>query len=337
MDQSYYQSPIFPIKYTDGRNTYYMKRDDLLPFSFGGNKVRIAQKYFEDLEKKGCDCIITYGNNRSNLCRVIANMSAAKGIPCYIISPTDDDGRRVDTNNSNMAHAMGATIIPCLKTDVAATVEKALADCKYKGYTPYYTNGDVYGKGNEKIPVQAYVDAYGEIKKYEYEMGITFDYIFHASGTGMTQAGLICGSILHEDSKQIIGISIARSADAGKKAIHEYVTKYLAGTGYKIPQTVEIIFIDKYTLGSYGRYDHQIVDTIRTVLIRDGVALEPIYTGKAFWGMSEYCKEQVISGCNILFIHTGGMPLFFDNLDFICDDNILLGIRDRRFTEHNSC
>jgi D-cysteine desulfhydrase len=223
MTQDHYQTPIHRLNYTDGRNTYYIKRDDLLPFSFGGNKVRIAQAYFDDLEKKGCDCIVAYGNSRSNLCRVIANMSAAKGIPCYIVSPADDSGERIDTNNSCMVRAMGATIIPCLKTNVAATVERTLTDCKREGYRPYYTNGDIYGKGNEKTPVQAYVDAYEEIKSYERETGITFDYIFHASGTGMTQAGLICGSILHEDSKQIIGISIARSADVGESAVKDYM------------------------------------------------------------------------------------------------------------------
>jgi len=308
------------LNYTDGKNTYYIKRDDLLPFSFGGNKVRIAQKYFEDLEMKGCDCIVTYGNSRSNLCRVIANMSAAKGIPCYIVSPADDSGDRVNTNNSRLVSAMCATIIPCLKTNVAATMEKALANCRHKGYNPYYTNGDIYGKGNEKTPVQAYVDAYEEIKKHECETGITFDYIFHASGTGMTQAGLICGSIHHGDSRQIIGISIARNSYTGKKAIREYITKYFAGTKYEKSNTKKINFIDKYTLGCYGRYDRNIIDIIRTMLIGDGVALEPTYTGKAFRGMIEYCREQAITGCNILFIHTGGIPLFFDNLDLICED-----------------
>ena len=134
----------------------YKKRRSL-PFSFGGNKVRIAQAYFDDLEKKGCDCIVAYGNSRSNLCRVIANMSAAKGIPCYIVSPADDSGERIDTNNSCMVRAMGATIIPCLKTNVAATVERTLANCKREGYRPYYATG-ISMKRKRKTPVQAYVD-----------------------------------------------------------------------------------------------------------------------------------------------------------------------------------
>ena len=43
-----------------------------------------------------------------------------------------------------------------------------------------------------------------------------------------------------------------------------------------------------------------------------GIPLDETYTGKAFMGMSEYIYE--ISDKNILFIHTGGTPLFFDAL-----------------------
>lgn len=33
-------------------NAFYMKRDDLLPFSFGGNKARKALKFKEDIIEK---------------------------------------------------------------------------------------------------------------------------------------------------------------------------------------------------------------------------------------------------------------------------------------------
>ena len=34
-------------------NNFYIKRDDLLPFSCGGNKVRIAHEFLEDMKAKG--------------------------------------------------------------------------------------------------------------------------------------------------------------------------------------------------------------------------------------------------------------------------------------------
>jgi 1-aminocyclopropane-1-carboxylate deaminase/D-cysteine desulfhydrase-like pyridoxal-dependent ACC family enzyme len=37
---------ILPLNYTDDRNKFYIKREDLLPFSSGGNAVIITEKYF---------------------------------------------------------------------------------------------------------------------------------------------------------------------------------------------------------------------------------------------------------------------------------------------------
>jgi D-cysteine desulfhydrase len=307
----YCRTSLYSLRFNDRRNNFYIKRDDLLPFSFGGNKVRIAQKYFKDMDKKGCDCIIAYGNSRSNLCRVIANMSKAKGIKCIVISPADESGERVETNNSMIIKTMGAQIIPCIRNDVAVTVAGAISECKAQGLNPYYIYGDIYGKGNEKVAVQAYVEAYEEIIQYEAENGIVFDYIFHASGTGTTQSGLICGSLLHGDDRKIIGISVARDAERGCEVIADNILAYME----RQEDTAKTIhFEDKYLAGGYGKYNDQIVDTIKRMLNEDGIPLDTTYTGKAFWGMTGYLKENLIEGKNILFIHTGGLPLFFDKL-----------------------
>jgi len=307
----YCRTPLHPLKFNDGRNTYYIKRDDLFPFSFGGNKVRIAQKYFEDIDKKGCDCIVAYGNSRSNLCRVIANMSKAIGIPCFVISPADESGERVETNNSIIVKAMGAQIIPCIKSDTAATVAKVMGDCRAQGLNPYYIYGDIYGKGNEKVAVQAYVEVYEEITQCEAENGVVFDYIFHASGTGTTQSGLICGSLLRGDGRKIIGISVARDAEYGYEVIVDNIFTYMERQE-GIAHTIH--FEDKYIAGGYGKYNNQIEDIIKRMLNEDGIPFDPTYTGKAFWGMTEYLKVHLIEGKNILFIHTGGLPLFFDRI-----------------------
>ena len=48
-----------------------------------------------------------------------------------------------------------------------------------------------------------------------------------------------------------------------------------------------------------------------------GIPLDSTYTGKAFRGMLSYLEENGIHGQKILFIHTGGTPLFFDDLNKI--------------------
>lgn len=50
------------------------------------------------------------------------------------------------------------------------------------------------------------------------------------------------------------------------------------------------------------------------LLLKYGIPLDSTYTGKAFQGMKKYIAENNIKNKNILFIHTGGTPLFFDDL-----------------------
>ena len=316
-----FSSPIHKLNFSDGNNQYYMMRDDLLPFSFGGNKVRIAQKFYEDMIKKGCNCMVTYGNARSNLCRAVANICSIHKIPCKIVSPADDSGERVNTNNSVIVKILGAEIIPCLKTNVAETVSSVLKDCESAGLVPYYTHGDVYGKGNESVPVAAYVDAYKEILEYESNEDTHFDYIFHASGTGMTQAGLICGALLNNDTRDIIGISVARDKDTGSKAIASYVSEYLKSQDCPLSFSKKCIkFTDEFVGEGYGKYTPEILNQIRLLLTSDGIACDPTYTGKAFWGMVNWCRNNSVKGKRVLFIHTGGVPLFYDMIQSKIDD-----------------
>ena len=71
---------------------------------------------------------------------------------------------------------------------------------------------------------------------------------------------------------------------------------------------------DNWLVGGYGTYNDSIMSTVKNVYLTEGIALDYTYTGKAFYGMIEYIKNKNIQGRNILFIHTGGTPLFFDTL-----------------------
>ena len=52
-------TPIQKINEKINDNTYYIKRDDLIPLSFGGNKARKAILFFEDLKKNDFNCVVT--------------------------------------------------------------------------------------------------------------------------------------------------------------------------------------------------------------------------------------------------------------------------------------
>lgn len=305
-------TPIEKMHKINLNNNVYIKREDLLPFSFGGNKVRIAQEFFADMEKQGKNCIIGYGNARSNLSRAIANMAYAKGIECHIVCPADEDGSRAETFNQKMVAHCNAMFHYCTKQEVAQTVSSVISECQAKGLRPYYINGNQYGKGNEAVPVRAYTRVFQQIQRQAEGMGIHFDYIFLPTGTGMTQAGLLIGQKKTNSVEEIVGISIARSKEAGEQAIRGYLCAGAEDAGVEYVEDEKIVICDKYLCGGYGKFDMSIENIISEVFKSNGVPLDPTYTGKAFAGMCEYIKEHEITNKNILFLHTGGTPLFFD-------------------------
>lgn len=309
-------TPIQKICEAENNISIYMKREDLLPFSFGGNKVRIATELYNDMIQKEMNCMIGYGNSRSNMCRTIANICCREQVPCHIISPADDNGERINTNNSVLVEASGAVIHKCYKSNVKETVSRIIDECTKDGLKPYYMYGNADGSGNETVLSKAYIDVYHEITEQEIELNISFDYIFLACGTGMTQSGLVIGDQIYEGGKKIIGISVARQADAEKKVIKNYVKSY--ADLYNMDDSVKNIFVtDNYLCGGYGEYSQELLNVIRYVYFNYGIALDTTYTGKAYWGMIDFIKKNGIADKNVLFIHTGGLPIFFDKFNEI--------------------
>lgn len=287
-------------------NHLFVKREDLIPFSFGGNKARKAQLFFREIDMGDYDCVVTYGSGSSNHCRVVANECCRREMKCHIISPEEASE---PTFNSQMMEIFGAEITTVPVSKVHDTIEAKLTELKAAGKKPYFIEGG--GHGN--IGTEAYVQCYEEIKKCERTENIHFDYIFFASGTGTTHAGLVCGQLINGDNRKIIGISIARKNPRGRDVVVDSIRSYLGSKATEEEIQAATIFIDDYTSG-YGKDDRRVIETIELVLKKYGIPLDATYTGKAFMGMREYITKEQITGKNLLFIHTGGTPLFFDAL-----------------------
>ena len=316
-ENKFIPTPVYRCNGQYGENEIYIKRDDLLPFSFGGNKVRKAQKFYREIMEKTPDVLVTYGSSSSNHCRIIANMAKALGISCEIISPEEN---KHETPNSKIVANLGARVRYCALNQVKETIDRTMEELAETG-KPYF----IMGGGHGNPGTDGYRDAYEEIIGYEKEHQIEFDYIFHASGTGATQAGLLTGQLLSgRENQKIVGISIARLAEPGGNVVLESVTDYFEDMMFQNKITKDekeeysqkakkaLCFTDKYRLDGYGAYNEEVLKTIRKVEEQDGIAMDTTYVGKAFWGMTQYLKEENIRGKKILFIHTGGTPLYFE-------------------------
>ena len=287
-------------------NRLLIKREDLIPFSFGGNKARKAALFFEEIDQSGSDCVVTYGSCSSNHCRVVANMCAQRGLDCLIISPAEASK---PTFNTYLMEQFGAKIQIVPVDRVSSEIDATLSELKSSGRKPFFIPGGGHGNTGTK----AYVQCYDEILRFEKENGLRFDYIFHASGTGTTQAGLVCGQLMHGGSQKIIGVSIARRCPYGRDVVLQSIRDYLPSCNEEqIGRHTH--FIASFISGGYGASGVGVEAVIRRVMSEYGIPLDPTYTGKAFYGMEEIIKSEGIAQKNILFIHTGGTPLYFDYL-----------------------
>ena len=72
------------------------------------------------------------------------------------------------------------------------------------------------------------------------------------------------------------------------KTIHKYIEAY-ENSSLNIS---EVIVLDNYLAGGYGLWNEGIKKTIFMMMEKNGIPLDTTYTGKAFWGMTEYLIRE---------------------------------------------
>ena len=127
---SSFKSPLYFLFSDSNKNNIYIKRDDLIPISFGGNKARKAMNFFKEIDQGGFDCVVTYGSGSSNHCRIVSNMAASRKLPCYIVAPKESS---LPTFNSKMMELFGSHFMITPVNEVHDTIERLLATLKEEG------------------------------------------------------------------------------------------------------------------------------------------------------------------------------------------------------------
>ena len=315
-----------PIEFfgTVGGAELYVKRDDLIPAAFGGNKVRIAAEVLAEMERRGSRALITYGSASSNLNRAAAIMAKTAGVKCYAIIKMEDaqnpDPAHIgETFNGRLLKASGAKIVPCTPDTVFETVSRVLKESAAKGENPFYIYGDAAGHGNEDLLAAAYRKVFREITEQERR---PFGHIFTAVGTGGTIRGLIEAC---DEAHHITGISIARPKEkilaglaglTGQAGFADHIVRTGPGghNGPDGPADGRFDITDDYLFGGYGKYSDELLTFIRQTVNEKNLPLDATYTGKALFGTVQEIRKRCLTG-PVLFIHTGGTPLYYDMLE----------------------
>src|SRR5437773_1964840 len=114
----------------------FIKRDDLLPFAMGGNKVRKMQTVAAEAIAAGADTLITCGGVQSNHARTTAATGAALGLHVVLILNGEPPAR--PTANALLDTLFGAEIrYVATRDERAPAMEAAAAALNATGHRPW--------------------------------------------------------------------------------------------------------------------------------------------------------------------------------------------------------
>lgn len=277
-----------------------MIRDDVFPFIGGGSKARKAVAYESFMKANGYNAVVTCGGIQSNHNRAIALMAARNGWKCHLCIQGTEERFYSEKGNALLDRLSGAECELILPEETSMAMERAMAGLKADGFIPYYCHG-----GGHDIPGgTAFVDA---IKVLADQIEKP-DYLFHASGTGSTQAGIVVGldRVGWSDVK-VIGISVARQYERGRQVIEDYANMLATHYGMERNYNDRIFFNTDYLYGGYEQFTLDMESYLRHIMIRTGLMFDTTYSGKALYGMIDIIKKQKLESKRIVFWHTGGL------------------------------
>lgn len=298
-------TPLVKLKYTINDCNIFMKRDDLLDFYFGGNKVRLYEYIISEIQRQKAEKIITFGSIYSNHVRVTAAVAAYLKMECDIIILKERNNEEQNPDGNNLLTSLYNIVKHDCYTDEANEYIDKFLEIQAQRKVKFFF---VPGGGHLPIAALGYMDCLSEIQKQCNDIRLDVDVIFTPTGTGTTQAGLLYGKKAFNFKGDIVGVTVARDVE---RCVHE-ITKLTDNmnkefkTNY-VSNENDVKVLEKYI--GYGQIDDQIITLMKSLAMSDGILLDPIYNAKSFIVMEKEIKKRNYK--NVIYINTGGTPNIF--------------------------
>lgn len=136
-----------------------------------------------------------------------------------------------------------------------------------------------------------------------------FDIICACVGTGGTLAGLINSA---KPNQTVIGFPVLKG-----DFLKNDIRKFALNENWEL--------IHNYHFGGYAKFTVALVNFVNDFKVKTGIPLEPIYTGKLFYGLLDLItKDYFKRGTRILAIHSGGLQGIFGMNLVLRDKNLPL-------------
>ncbi|NOQ41179.1 MAG: pyridoxal-phosphate dependent enzyme [Desulfuromusa sp.] len=298
----------------------FFKRDDYTGTELSGNKVRKLEFILHHALKLGADTVITCGGAQSNHCRATAFAAKRLGLKTVLLLRTPDPDQPPPTEANILLDCLvGATIIWITSEQYqqrdqyfAWQAEQLVA----AGACPYI----IPEGGSNALGAWGYVSTVEELVNDVAQLDDTDAVpttVISAIGSGGTSAGLVMGNKLFAADFRIVGVNVCDDRDYFQKVIgniiNDFQDRYLE---QPLVTTADIEILDGYVGKGYALSQPQELEAIRDLARLEGVVLDPVYTGKAYYAMiSELEKNPECFGPRIIFLHTGGLFGLFSIAD----------------------
>jgi D-cysteine desulfhydrase len=277
------------------------------PFLFGGSKARKLRYIMADANRIHANAIVSTGSASSNHARDCALACAQLGWKCKLIIHDKED---YSQSNLFLMRIAGAELSFCDLSEVSTLMNGAMDEFRSTGLLPYY----IWGGGHSVFGAKALMNA---VSDFFAESGTWIpDYVLVASGTGGTQAGLHVGFAIHNPKTEVIGISVAREKERGKKAVMDAVVELGDHSDIDLSCKKQPTFLDDWRGNGYGTLNDHLLWVINDAA-KYGIITDPTYTGKAMCALYDLVENGTIPrGSKVLFWHTGGLLNLMDRKIF---------------------
>lgn len=290
-----------------GGPNIWLKRDDFTGSFLTGNKVRKLEYIVARALKEGASALITCGGIQSNHCRATALVCAQLGLEAHLVL-RKENSLEID-GNYFLDNLAGANIHLYSPQEYFSNLENIFVEIKNTLKTQGKHSYSIPTGASDGVGIWGYVECVKELKA-DFELhGINPEYIVCATGSGGTQSGLSLGSHLLGVEAQTIGYAVCDDANyfnkKARKDIEQCNALYDLGVSVN---TVTIKTIDDYIGPGYAKGYPELYTFIKEICRLEGIVLDPVYTGKAFYGLVNDINSGRYQGVkDIVFIHTGGV------------------------------
>lgn len=325
-DLGFFPTPLYKLEKLSEQLDIelYIKRDDFTGSNlFGGNKTRKLEYLIGKAKAEGCDHVFTYGAVQSNHAMQTIWAASKNGIKPVVylaaIVPIDENDIKANLLLDRIFDAEIHIIDP-LEDESFMDTEKR----SFKMGEEHIKRLEAEGHKCMNIPVGGadetgslgYIGGITELFEQADASGVEFDYLYHATGSGGTMAGMMAGrnllgrkTVIRSISAMEIGRSYAKHAASLSNGALE-----LMGIPSDEPLVKAEDFEpnDNYYAPGYEIPNEATTKAIKLLAKTEGILVDPVYSGKAFSALLDHVKTgKIEKGSKVVFVHTGGATVFF--------------------------